>query len=71
MRDGLYTPKDKMIDWEARNTDEYESTKNINKESHEEEEANNVDKEEENKESKFNELELLKKRLRNTLRVKK
>jgi len=36
VRDGLYTPKDKMIDWEARNTDEYESTKGLNKESREE-----------------------------------
>lgn len=46
VRDGLYTPKDKMIDWEARNTDEYESTRGINKESQEEEELNNAEKKE-------------------------
>lgn len=27
VRNGLFTPKDKMIDWEARNTEEYESLK--------------------------------------------
>jgi hypothetical protein len=27
VRNGLFTPKEKMIDWEARNTEEYESVK--------------------------------------------
>lgn len=27
VRNGLFTPKEKMIDWEARNTEEYESAK--------------------------------------------
>jgi len=30
VRNGLLTPKDKMVDWESKNTDEYESLKHEN-----------------------------------------
>lgn len=79
VRNGLFTPKDKMIDWEARNTEEYESARL--REGHESRNPNEQDqngpKEHEQeesegaKDSKLNELQLLKKRLRNTLKVKR
>lgn len=79
VRNGLFTPKDKMIDWESKNTDEYESMKQREVENHETGDGSNNNNRQpeqdeeasENKEEKLNELEILKKRLRNNLKLKK
>jgi hypothetical protein len=78
VRQGLCTPKDKMIDWEARNSEEYDSMRikepvntTDRQEEGEGEGEEEVEDEEAKENNKFNELEALKKRLRNTLRVKR
>lgn len=79
VRNGLLTPKDKMVDWESKNTDEYESLKREGQ-NHETKDGNDGDAENvgqlheeegsEMKDEKLNELELLKKKLRNNLKLK-
>lgn len=80
VRNGLFTPKDKMIDWEARNTEEYESLRNKDHlpdepgaphDKQPQENLSDLNEDHSEKDDKLNELEFLKKRLRNNLKVKR